>query len=179
MQILDKQDGLFVHAAPGHWNDPDMMEVGNGMSVNKDRAHFSMSAVLAAPLIAANDLRNMSSETREILTNREVIAINQDPLGIQGWRWRAEDGVEIWFRPLLDDEWAMAVLNRNPDPRPVRLDWARTRLHECHSQRGVNFGETAFSIRDLWAGEEFRTTETPLSAVVQGHDVLVVRLAKR
>jgi hypothetical protein len=69
------QKGLREHAGPGHWNDPDMLEVGNGMAVHEDRAHFSMWSMLAAPLIAGNDLRNMSTATREILTNREVIGM--------------------------------------------------------------------------------------------------------
>ncbi|MFW9597923.1 MAG: glycoside hydrolase family 27 protein, partial [Paludibacter sp.] len=84
MQILDKQDGLRQYAGPGHWNDPDMMQVGNGMSFNQERAHFTMWAMLAAPLISGNDLRSMSQQTLSVLTNREVIAINQDTLGIQG-----------------------------------------------------------------------------------------------
>ncbi|MCK5076056.1 MAG: glycoside hydrolase family 27 protein, partial [Calditrichia bacterium] len=87
MQILDMQEGLRIYAGPDHWNDPDMMEVGNGMSLSEDRAHFSMWCILAAPLIAGNDLINMSKETIEILTNREVISINQDTLGIQGFKY--------------------------------------------------------------------------------------------
>jgi alpha-galactosidase len=179
MPILDMQDGLRVHAGPGHWNDPDMMEVGNGMTVSQDRAHFSMWAMLAAPLIAGNDLRAMSEETREILTNRDVIAVNQDREGIQGWRWRATDGVETWFKPLADGAWAMAVLNRDGEPRPYTLHWARTQLHDGHSQRGVNFGETVFTIRDLWNREDLGTTQQPLTATVPGHDVLMVRLTPR
>src|SRR5919202_887529 len=119
MQILDKQRGLRAHAGPGHWNDPDMLEVGNGMSAAEDRAHFSMWAMLAAPLIAGNDLRSMSRETAEILTNREVIAVDQDSLGVQGFPYSSatSDGVEIWFKPLAGGDWAMAVLNRGTAPR--------------------------------------------------------------
>ena len=123
LQILDMQQGLRAHAGPGHWNDPDMLEVGNGMPAHQDRAHFSIWAMLAAPLIAGNDVRSMSKETQAILARREVIAINQDVLGVQGWRHAARDGVEFWFRPLAGGDWAFMALNRNPAPRSVSFDW--------------------------------------------------------
>ncbi len=94
MQILDKQDGLRAYAGPGQWNDPDMMEVGNMPTPGEDRAHFAMWAMLAAPLIAGNDVRTMTDATRETLTNADVIAVDQDALGIQGFPHKKEDGVE-------------------------------------------------------------------------------------
>ena len=94
LDILDLQDGLESYAGPGHWNDPDMLEVGNGgMTTEEYRAHFSLWSILAAPLIAGNDLRDMKPEIHDILTNKEVIAVNQDPLGSEGpartQRWRS------------------------------------------------------------------------------------------
>ena len=87
VEILDKQDGLETYAGPGHWNDPDMLEVGNGgMTTTEYRSHFSFWCLLASPLIAGNDLRNMTPEIKEILTNKEVIAVNQDAAGMQGRR---------------------------------------------------------------------------------------------
>jgi alpha-galactosidase len=177
LQILDKQDGLRQHAGPGHWNDPDMMEVGNGMSVSEDRAHFSMWAMLAAPLLAGNDLRNMSRETTEILTNREVIAVDQDPLGVQGFKYSAADGVEIWFRPLAGGDWAMAVLNPNEAPRQVTFDWTSENVVDELSGRKAGFGAATYRLRDLWAKEDVGTTAAPLTADVPGHDVLMLRLA--
>jgi len=177
LQILDKQDGLRQHAGPGHWNDPDMMEVGNGMSVSEDRAHFSMWAMLAAPLLAGNDLRNMSRETTEILTNREVIAADQDPLGVQGFKYSAADGVEIWFRPLAGGDWAMAVLNPNEAPRQVTFDWTSENVVDELSGRKAGFGAATYRLRDLWAKEDVGTTAAPLTADVPGHDVLMLRLA--
>ena len=95
VQILDLQDGLQSYAGPGHWNDPDMLEVGNGgMSLTEYRAHFSMWCLLAAPLMAGNDIRAMSADIRDILTNKEVIAIDQDPLGREGRRVKRADGLE-------------------------------------------------------------------------------------
>ncbi|HYD51312.1 MAG TPA: glycoside hydrolase family 27 protein [Gemmatimonadaceae bacterium] len=180
LRILDKQKGLRVHAGPGHWNDPDMMEVGNGMTVNEDRAHFSMWAMLAAPLIAGNDLRTMSAESRAILLNREVIAIDQDSLGVQGWAYESSpSGVEIWFKPLANGDWAMAVLNRAATPQPVHFDFAHEYLSDGHSKREAKFGEITYAIRDLWARRELGTTARPLAATVPGHDVLMLRLVKR
>jgi alpha-galactosidase len=176
LRILDKQKGLRAHAGPGHWNDPDMLEVGNGMAVNEDRAHFSLWAMLAAPLLAGNDLREMSNGTRRILTNREVIAVDQDPLGIQGWRWRAEGDLEVWFKPLAGGDWAMCVLNRGAAAADLRFDWAREPVADELSKRRAEFGATTYRIVDLWTGQDLGTTRTPLVARVPGHDVLMVRL---
>jgi len=176
LRILDRQKGLRAHAGPGHWNDPDMLEVGNGMAVNEDRAHFSLWAMLAAPLLAGNDLRRMSDDTRTILTNREVIAVDQDPLGIQGFRWRAEGDREVWFRPLVGGEWAMCILNRGAAAAEVAFDWASEPVTDDLSKRGTEFGATAYRIADLWSGRDLGTTRTPLAATVPGHDVLMIRL---
>ena len=99
-----------------------MLEVGNGkLSPGEDRAHFSIWAMLAAPLIAGNDLRSMTKETIEVLTNREVIAINQDSLGVQGFKHSVKDSVETWYKPLKGGDWAVAFLNRNRT-KPVEID---------------------------------------------------------
>jgi alpha-galactosidase len=178
LQILDMQKGLREHAGPGHWNDPDMLEVGNGMSTGEDRAHFSMWSMLAAPLIAGNDLRNMSKETREILTNREVIAVNQDPLGVQGFQYSAKDNVEVWFKPLKNDDWAMVILNRNTSARKVSFDWKSENIADALSKRDASFERTNYSLRDLWAGRDLGTTRHALSAEIAPHDVLMLRLKK-
>jgi alpha-galactosidase len=176
LRILDMQEGLRVHAGPGHWNDPDMMEVGRGMRVSEDRAHFSMWAMLAAPLLAGNDLRDMSEETVEILTNREVIAVDQDPLGVQGFKYRDEGELEIWFKPLVEGAWAMAVLNRAGEPNPVQFDWSGEVVADDLSGREALFQARVYRIRDLWTGREMGTTRETLTAEVPGRDVLMVRL---
>ncbi|AEN74501.1 Alpha-galactosidase [Rhodothermus marinus SG0.5JP17-172] len=176
LQILDRQDGLRIYAGPGHWNDPDMLEVGNGMRVSEDRAHFSMWAMLAAPLIAGNDVRHMSETTRAILTNREVIAVDQDTLGIQGFPYRREAGVEIWFRPLAGGDWAMAILNRTETPRTVTFNFRETYIFDDFSRRGTFFDRITYRLRDLWAHRDIGTTETPLTVEVPGHDVVMLRL---
>lgn len=90
MAIVDENEPLYSRAGPGHWNDPDMLEVGNGgLTTTENRTHFSLWAIMAAPLIAGNDLRNMPPDVKEILTNKEVIAVDQDALGRQGRRvWK-------------------------------------------------------------------------------------------
>lgn len=178
MQILDRQEGLRVYAGPGHWNDPDMMEVGNLASVNEDRAHFSMWAMLAAPLIAGNDIRRMTPETAAILTNRDVIVVDQDTLGIQGFPYRKSGGVEVWFKPLAGGDWAMAILNRNADARAVTFDWENEHVADNFSQRRAEFGANEYRLRDLWAKQDAGTTAAVLTAQVPGHDVLMFRLVK-
>jgi alpha-galactosidase len=178
MRILDRQRGLRVHAGPGHWNDPDMLEVGNGMTAGEDRAHFAMWAMLAAPLIAGNDLRSMSAGTRALLTNREVIAVDQDSLGVQGWAYTTtQDGLEVWFKPLARGDWAMAVLNRGPAARRVAFDWRHENVSDDLSKRSADFAKRTYRVRDLLARRERGTTAAALDAVVPGHDVLMLRLA--
>jgi len=177
LRILDKQEGLRVHAGPGHWNDPDMMEVGNGMAVNEDRAHFSMWAMLAAPLIAGNDLRTMDEQTQQILTNTEVIAVDQDPLGIQGFRYHSEGEIEIWAKPLADGEWAMCVLNRGADVFELAFDFSERTIRDDLTHHQVDVASTTYRLRDLWAHENLGTTEHVLRAEVAGHDVLMLRLS--
>ncbi len=176
MQILDMQNGLREYAGPGHWNDPDMLEVGNGMVANEDRAHFAMWCMLAAPLIAGNDMNNMSAETREILTNPEAIAVDQDKLGIQGLKYSAKDGVEIWFKPLADGDWVMCVLNRSTNAKNVTFDWKSEKVNDTFAKHDANFSTTTYSLRNLWTKKEAGTTKETLAAEIPGHDVLMLRL---
>jgi alpha-galactosidase len=178
VQILDMQQGLRRYAGPGHWNDPDMLEVGNGLTPSEDRAHFSMWSILAAPLIAGNDVRSMPGDVAGVLMNREVIAIDQDSLGIEGFRYSASDSVEIWFKPLAHGDWAMAVLNRAARPRRVSFDWRRESVSDSLSRRATAFATTRYAIRALWAKQDMGTTERALSAEVPAHDVLMMRLRK-
>jgi alpha-galactosidase len=179
LQILDMQQGLRQYAGPGHWNDPDMLEVGNGMSVTEDRAHFSMWCMLAAPLIAGNDLRTMSKETLEILTNKDAIAVDQDPLGIQGFQFSADGVLEVWFKPLTGNAWAMCVLNRSPRFQKIVFDWKAEPVSDDLSKREARFDTVKYSLRDLWTKKDLGTTEKPLNAEVPAHDVLMLRLDKQ
>lgn len=176
MQILDKQEGLRKYAGPGHWNDPDMLEIGNGkLTPGEDRAHFSMWAMIAAPLIAGNDLRSMNKETVEVLTNKNIIAVNQDALGIQGFKYAVKDSVEIWFKPMKDGKWAVAFLNRSGKERAVSFDWK----NEVVKDDVFNFEldrKRVYQIRDAWKNKPAGTTGTAFSAKVPSHDILVITL---
>ena len=176
MQILDKQDGLRQYAGPGRWNDPDMMEVGNNLSAGENRAHFGMWAMLAAPLIAGNDLRKMTPETQAILTNREVIAVDQDALGVQGFRYAVRDSVETWLKPLSGGDWAVAFLNRSRSPRTVDMVWGAEVIIDTLSNRTLDAKAVTYKLRDLWGKKDGGTTKKPLKAVVPGHDLLMYRL---
>jgi alpha-galactosidase len=178
LQILDAQKPLREYAGPGHWNDPDMLEVGNGMSVSEDRAHFSMWCLLAAPLISGNDLRKMSPQTLEILANKEVIAVNQDKLGVEGFVYSTNDNVEIWFKPLSNDSWAMCVLNRSPESKKISFDWKNEKVTDNFSDHDAHFDTTTYSLRNLWSKQNAGDTGKILDAEVPGHDVLMLRLDK-
>jgi alpha-galactosidase len=133
------QGRLAPYAGPGHWNDPDMLEVGNGgMTATEYRTHFSLWCMLAAPLIAGNDLRTMSEETRDILTNREVIAVDQDPLGREATRVMEQDGVEIWVKPMQDGSRAVGVFNRNADERTASFTWAQLHANAAPAAQGFS-----------------------------------------
>ncbi|MCW4469043.1 glycoside hydrolase family 27 protein [Flavobacterium sp. MFBS3-15] len=181
MQILDKQEGLRRYAGPGHWNDPDMLEVGNGaLTAGEDRAHFTMWAMLAAPLIAGNDLRSMTKETIEVLTNKEVIAINQDKLGIQGFKVSAEDGLEIWAKPLQGGDWAIAFLNRNTTAKKIDFNWATQKVYDNVNTLDAAFGTTTYKIKNLWDKKDkgTATTKKAFKAEVPAHDIITLRLSK-
>lgn len=178
MAILDKQEGLRQYAGPGHWNDPDMMEVGNGMAVNEDRAHFAMWSMLAAPLIAGNDLRNMSRQTIDILTNKEVIAVNQDKLGVQGFKYSTKDSVETWFKPLDNGDWAVCFLNRSKSPQSISWDWKNTSVIDTFAKRSVDTKAITYKIRNLWTKKDAGSTKNTFKAIVPPHDVAMLRLTK-
>lgn len=178
MQILDMQRDLRRYAGPGHWNDPDMLEVGNGLTASENRAHFSMWSMLAAPLIAGNDLRAMPADVASVLTNRDVVGVNQDSLGVQGFRYSANDSVEVWFKPLTRGDWAMAVLNRARAPRHVVFNWNREPVADSLSHTAAAFTTTRYAVRDLWTKREWGTTQRALVADVPPHDILMVRLRR-
>jgi alpha-galactosidase len=178
MKIVDLQNGLRKYAGPGHWNDPDMLEVGNGLTPAEDRTHFSMWCMLAAPLIAGNDMRKMNAETKTILTNKEVIAINQDPLGVEALKYRNTDSLLIWCKPLQNDNWAVCFLNRSLKPKQIEFDWQNEIVNDTLSKRDLNSKTTTYKLRDVWQNKEMGDTRQPLKATIAPHDVLVIRLTK-
>jgi alpha-galactosidase len=178
MQILDMQDGLRKYAGPHHWNDPDMLEVGNGLTENENRAHFSMWCMIAAPLIAGNDVRNLPEDVKYVLTNKDVIAIDQDKFGVQGFKYSSKDSLEVWFKPLANDNWAMSILNRSTKPKTISFDWNKENVFDDLTNRATNFNTTEYQLKDLWKKENIGTTKNVLTATIPGHDVLLLTLIK-
>ncbi|HEY3927804.1 MAG TPA: glycoside hydrolase family 27 protein [Candidatus Koribacter sp.] len=165
LDILDKEADLAPYAGPGHWNDPDMLEIGNGgMTDSEYRAHFSLWAILAAPLMAGNDLRNMSAATREILTNKEVIAVDQDPAGRQGQRIRKTGDLEVWLKPLAMNSAVVILLNRSAKPQLMSLRWSEIGLQHPPA-----------TVRDLWEHKDI-APKSAFSTTVPGHAVVMLKV---
>jgi alpha-galactosidase len=168
LAILDEQVGLEGFAGPGHWNDPDMLEVGNGgLTTTENRSHFSLWAILTAPLIAGNDLRSMTPEVHDILTNKEVIAVDQDALGRQGRRVWKDGDLEVWGKQLKDGSRAVVLLNRGSSQHEITVNW---------EQIGYP-GHLSAEVRDLWAHKDLGKFTAKFSAPVESHGVVMVRVA--
>ena len=179
MPIFDMQLGLRKYAGPGHWNDPDMLEVGNGkLTPGENRAHFSLWSMIAAPLIAGNDLRKMTKETLEVLTNREVISIDQDSLGIQGFKQSKIDSLEIWYKPLKGGDWALCFLNRSSKVVSIDYDWKKQVVIDDVANLELRFDKNQYTIRDLWLKKNIGKTDKALKGNIPSHDVLMIRLIK-
>jgi alpha-galactosidase len=178
LRIIDAQKPLREAAGPGHWNDPDMLEVGNGMTESEDRAHFSMWCMLAAPLISGNNLADMAPATLAILTNQAVIAVDQDRLGVEGFPYSTNGNVEIWFKPLAKGDWAMCALNRGKEPQTITFNWQQATVNDPFSKRDAHFATRNYSLRNLWNQQPAATTREPLIAKIPGHDVLMLRLSR-
>jgi alpha-galactosidase len=166
--MLSNLDQSAQHAAvagPGHWNDPDMLEVGNGgMTDDEYRAHFSLWAVMAAPLIAGNDLRSMSDATRAILTNHEVIAVDQDALGAQGMLVsEGPPDLQVWAKPLRDGSRAILLFNRSDTSAKITASFHRAGL----------YGDSA-TVHDLWSHQDLGTFGGSFATTVAPHGVVMI-----
>ena len=165
--IADMNEPLWPFAGPDHWNDPDMLEVGNGgMTDAEYRSHFSLWAMMAAPLIAGNDVSAMSAATRDILTNREVIAVDQDPLGRQGRRVAKDGDRELWVKPLSGGARALLLFNRGAAPTTISARWDQ--LDWAPRQKA--------SVRDLWSHRDLAPAMASVSATVRAHGVVMLKL---
>ncbi len=178
-RIINMRKDIRKYAGPGHWNDLDMMEVGNGFTNSEDRVHFAMWVMLSSPLIMGNDLRSASQETIDILTNEEVIAVNQDKLGIQGYRHTDEHGIEMWAKPLANDEWAFVFVNMGDEKVKLDYDWKKHPIQDDLNGRFLKVEETEFTVRDLFNHKDMPTTESHLKAEIASHDVLMVRVTPK
>lgn len=170
LHIIDLNADLWKHAAPGHVNDMDMLQVGRGMSYEEDKTHFSMWCMMNSPLLAGNDLRSMSDETISILTNKEIIALNQDPLVYQARRLVDHGAMEVWAKPLISTmsgKVAVTLLNRSDKTETISFDLTTVGLE---ASKGYNY-------RDIWAKKDFEaTTKESLSFEVPSHGVIVLTI---
>ena len=167
MREVDLNEETYPYAGPGHWNDPDMLEVGNGGMTNEEyRTHLSMWAIMAAPLIAGNDLTHMSDATKSILLNKDVIAIDQDTLGRQGRRIRKDGDLEVWSRDLAGGERAAILLNRSASPQKMTLRW-----DDMQYPASLNA-----HVRDLWQHKDLGTMHGEYTVTVPSHGVAMLRV---
>ena len=170
IRILDKNAELAPFAGPGHWNDPDMLEVGNkSLNPTECRSHFSLWCMMAAPLIAGNNISTMNDTIRNILTAPEIIAIDQDPLGIQGTRIKNDNGLQVWQKPLSDGSIAVALLNVTNSPSEMIVS-----LNEIGLKKGVTS-----SVRNLWDRKELPTITDFYKTQVESHGVVVLKIKKQ
>jgi alpha-galactosidase len=168
IHILDQQVGLAKFAGKGHWNDPDMLEVGNGGMTNTEyETHFSLWCILAAPLIAGNDLRHMSNKTLSILTNKDVIAIDQDPAGKEGYKLKDQGDREIWVKALADGDWAVLLLNRGEESAFMTMKLKDIAIKKSES----------YLVRDLWSHKQEKRTDGLIRSDVPSHGVKMYRIS--
>ncbi|HMD44207.1 MAG TPA: hypothetical protein VKH45_14110 [Candidatus Acidoferrum sp.] len=167
LAIVDEQVGLESFAGSGHWNDPDMLEIGNGgMTTSEYKAHFSLWAILAAPLMAGNDVRSMSGEIKEILENQEVIDVDQDRLGQVGRRVGKQGDSEVWARPLLGGGRAVILLNRGTREAEIAVSWEQLAYP----------GHLSAKVRDLWEHQDLGSFAGSYQARVAPHSVLMLKV---
>ena len=167
--VLKLQDGLEKYAGPDHWNDPDMLEVGNpGLSLTESRSHFSLWCMLAAPLMAGNDLRKMSPEVLSILTNKDALSIDQDKLGKQAYLYMDHLSKLINVKELSDGSWAVCWHNTGDQPYIQRINW-----------KHFTFLKGEFEIKDIWKNQVIGTTSKNIDVNIDSHDVLFYKLTPR
>ncbi|RCX14816.1 alpha-galactosidase [Anaerobacterium chartisolvens] len=169
INAIDDNAKYTNSAAPGAWNDPDMLEIGNGGCTTEEyRTQFSMWSIMASPLIAGNDIRTMSQTTKDILLNKEVIAVNQDAAGIQGSRVKSGNGLEVWCKPLgtkAGSTKAVALLNRNSSTASITVNWSDVGL------------TGSVWVRDLWAKADKGSFNGSYTASVPAHGTVMLKVS--
>lgn len=180
MDIFDLQKNLAKHAGPGGWNDPDMLEVGNGgMTPDEYKTHFSLWCMLASPLMAGNDIRDMSKETLAILTNDEMIAVNQDTLGKQAFCFRDNGDYEIWIKKLAGNEKAVCLLNRSDEAKTVEVNVPVLLKASEEYWTTDPYQMSDYGLRDLWEHKIVKIDGDFLTLTLPPHSVKAFRFIKK
>jgi len=168
LEIIDKNTFLAPYVSPGHYNDMDMLEVGNGMSATEDKSHYSMWCIMSSPLVMGNDLAKLSQQTKEILTNTEVIAVNQDTTGVQAHLVSDNGaGLQVWAKNLngkQSRERAVVLLNRSSKASSMSVKW-----------KDLNLAEGA-NVRDLWLHTDLGSIDSVFTATVPSHGVIMLKV---
>jgi alpha-galactosidase len=180
INIFNQQKDLARYAGPGKWNDPDMLEVGNGgMTTEEYKTHFSLWCMLAAPLLAGNDLQNMTPETKSVLLNKEIIALDQDSLGRQATCYRDNVDYQIWLKALSNNEKAICLLNKSDEKKSVLVDFALLAKASSGRRRGPSMSLDNYKVRDLWEHKDLSLKETSVYVDLPPHTVKVYRFINK
>ena len=177
-KIAEMRKDIRQFSGPDHFNDFDMMEVGDGMTYVEDKSHFALWCMLASPLIAGNDFTKMTQQTLAILTNKELIAINQDQLGIQGFKFSDENNMSIWAKPLKNGNWAISFFNKGNQKQTINFDWKSQVVIDEINKLNASFNKTEYKIRDAFNHNEVKTTKAIFKSDIDFHDVITLVLTK-
>lgn len=180
LQILDKALKVSQYAGPGHWNDLEMLEVGNGrQSEHEYKSHFAIWCMMSAPLMAGNDIRKMDALTKEILLNKEAISINQDKSGKSAFRFVKFNGVDILVKALSNGDVAFLFINRNNAKTDLNYNWNFDTVYDESLENGALYmKKSPRKIKDIWTQQDLGTTDTPLVKTMEPHESLFLRLSK-
>ena len=175
MQIFDEHSKIRGANGPHGWNDPDMLEVGNhGLSYVESRTHFTLWCMMAAPLIAGNNLHEMKDDITKVLTNSKAISVDQDGMGVPCFLWTKVNGVEVWLKPLKDHNYAVCFLNRTKDPITIDFNWSQTAKDPDFAKSYSIDGK--YTAYDIWNNKDLGSTQNNLKTTIAGHDVVFVTL---
>jgi len=178
--ILDKNDQWHSYAGPGGWNDPDMLQVGTTtkLTITEQRAHFTLWCLIKAPLLLANDLRDIPDNAMEIISNPEVIALNQDPLGVQGYKRRSDSGLEVWAGELEGGDIAVVLFNRSQDTNTIVVRFEDVVASSVRRHYGIgSMVIISANVRDLWEHSDLGVFENEFRGDVPSHGVMALRLS--
>ena len=178
LKIFDEQAPIRQYNKPNSWNDPDMLEVGNiGLTYTESKSHFTLWCMMAAPLMAGNNLHAMNEKILKVLTNKNAIAVDQDKLGIQCFLWTKANGIEAWIKPMADGGYAVCFLNRSGTAAALDFNWQQV-ANDPDFKKTYQI-DGSYSIFDVWGDKDLGITAQNIKGSIKGQDVLFVILKKK